>query len=51
MPTEDVEPDCRAVYVGTGLKPKFMIIYADERTWRQRLTTEIEDICRPRRAT
>ena len=50
MATDDARPDCRVVYVGSGRRPKrkilFSVSYEEERTWRQRLATEMEDICR-----
>ncbi len=50
MATDDARPDCRVVYVGSGRRPKWKILFAvsyeAERTWRQRLATEMEDICR-----
>ena len=50
MTTNDAQPDCRVVYVGTERRPrrKFLltVTYEDERTWRQRLATEMEDVCR-----
>ena len=50
MATNDALPDCRVVYVGSGRKPKFGVAFftsfEDERTWRQRQATEMEDVCR-----
>ena len=51
MATNDAQPDWRVVYVGTGRRPRLRILnvglgYEDERTWRQRLATEMEDVCR-----
>ncbi len=50
MATEDNQPNCRVVYVGTGRRPKFRFLvtlsYEDERVWRQRLAAEMEDACR-----
>lgn len=50
MASDNTRPDCRVVYVGTGRRPRrkilFSISYEDERTWRQRLATEMEDVCR-----
>ncbi len=48
MATNDAQPDWRVVYVGTGRRPRLRILnvglgYEDERTWRQRLATEMED--------
>ena len=48
--TNGVQSDCRVIYVGTGRKPKFrlafLISYEDERTWRQSLASEMEEVCR-----
>lgn len=45
-----VQSDCRVIYVGTGRRPRFkmsfFVSYEDESTWRQRLATEMEDVCR-----
>ncbi|MDA0771126.1 MAG: hypothetical protein BZY79_03895 [SAR202 cluster bacterium Casp-Chloro-G4] len=50
MAMDNPQPDCRVVYVGTGRMQtwKFLFLsnYEDERTWRQRLATEMEDVCR-----
>ena len=50
MATNDARPSCRVVYVGTGRRPRrriaLLVIYEDERMWRQRLATEMEDVCR-----
>ena len=51
MATNDAQPDCRVVYVGTGRRPRrriagLTVSDEDERTWRQRLATEMEDVCR-----
>jgi hypothetical protein len=50
MVTNDVQTKYRVVYVGTGRRPRFRILpavfYEDERTWRQRLATEMEEACR-----
>ena len=48
--TNDAQPNCRVVYVGTGRRQRrrfpFLFSNEDERTWRQRLATEMEDVCR-----
>ena len=48
--TNEVQTDSRVVYVGTGRRPRFkisfLVSYQDERTWRQRLAIEMEDVCR-----
>ena len=49
--TNEVQTDSRVVYVGTGRRPRFKIFsflvsYEKERTWRQRLAIEMEDVCR-----
>ncbi len=51
MATNDAQPDCRVVYVGTERRPRRRILNVgvsdeDERTWRQRSATEMEDVCR-----
>lgn len=50
MATDNVQADCRVVYVGTGRRPKlkflFFVWYEEERVWRQRLADEMEDVCR-----
>ena len=50
MASEDTQPDCRVVYVGTGRRPRFKFLfyvsYEDEQIWRQRLASEMEDVCR-----
>ncbi len=50
MAKNDALPDCRVVYVGEGRRArrKFVlpVSYEDERTWRQRLATEMEEVCR-----
>ena len=50
MATNNVQLDCRVVYVGTRRRPRrrflFAVSYEDERTWRQRLATEMEEVCR-----
>ena len=45
-PTNDVQPDCRVLYVGTARGRRFRVLDEDETTWRQRLATEMEDVCR-----
>ena len=50
MTTNDALPDFRVVYVG-GRKSARRIAFLDigeenERTWRQRLATEMEEVCR-----
>jgi len=50
MATNQAQTECRVVYVGTGRRPRLKILlavlYEDERTWRQRLATEMEEACR-----
>ena len=50
MATDDARPNCRVVYVGSGRRANwkflFAVSYETERTWRQRLATEMEDVCR-----
>ena len=51
MATNDVQTEYRVVYVGTGRRPRrripFLVLsYEDDRTWRQRLATGMEDVCR-----
>lgn len=43
--TNDAQPDCRVVYVGTEPRPRLRR-QENERMWRQRLATEMEDVCR-----
>ncbi len=47
---DDAQANCRVVYVGTGRRQRrrfpFLFSNEDERTWRQRLATEMEDVCR-----
>ena len=45
MATNDAQPNCRVVYVG-GRRRRHRILDEDERTWRQRLATEMEEVCR-----
>jgi len=49
LATDDSQPQCRVVYVGSSrkLKSKFAFIptYVDERSWRQELATEMEEVC------
>ena len=50
MAMNDVQLNCRVVYVGTGRRPRFIFLglrlgLEDERAWRQRLATEMEDLC------
>ena len=49
MATDDAQPHCRVVFVGTGRKAThkllFWAMYEGERTWHQRLATEMEDVC------
>ena len=51
MATNDAQPNCRVVYVGRRRRQRFKFLdftsYSeDENTWRQRLATEMEDVCR-----
>ena len=51
MATNDAQLDRRVVYVGTGRRLRFRFLdlrvyREDERAWRQRLATEMEDVCR-----
>lgn len=50
MATDDTRPDCRVVYVGTGRRSRFRVLflssYEEERSWRQRLAAEMEEVCR-----
>ena len=50
MAMSDAQPDCRVVYVGSGRRPRrrflLPVLYEDENTWRQRLATEMEEVCR-----
>ena len=51
MATNDAQPDCRVVFLETGRRARFRFLdfvsYSeDERTWRQRLAPEMEDVCR-----
>ena len=50
MASDDARPDCRVVYVGAGRRPTrkflFAVSYEAERTWRERMATEMEDVCR-----
>ncbi len=51
MAMNDAQPDCRVVYIGTGRRPSrriagLTVSLEDERTWRQRLATEMEEVCR-----
>ena len=51
MATNDTQPNCRMVYVGTERRPRrkiasLVLSQEDERTWRQRTATEMEDVCR-----
>ena len=50
MARDDSQPDFRVVYVGSARRPKFKlafyVTYEDERIWRERLATEMEDVCR-----
>lgn len=49
MVTDGLTPDCRVLYLG-GRRPKWRILFAvsyeEEATWRQRLATEMEGVCR-----
>ena len=50
MATNDAQPNCRVVYVGSGRRRRSGILFfsgnEDEGTWRQRLAAEMEDACR-----
>ncbi len=46
MATNDGQPNCRVVYVGTGRRPRRLFFDEDERTWRQRVAIDMEDVCR-----
>ena len=50
MATNDGQPNCRVVYVG-GRKPwrriaSLPVGVEDDGPWRERLATEMEDVCR-----
>ena len=49
MATDNSQPDCRVFYLGgRRLRWRFLFAasYEEESTWRQRMATEMEDICR-----
>ncbi len=45
MATNDAPSSCRVVFVGTGRRSRGLIGRENERTWRQRLATEMEEVC------
>ena len=49
MATNDAQPGCRVVYVGTGRIPKlilgFPFSYENDVTWHQRQAAEMEEVC------
>ena len=49
MATNDAQPGCRVVYVGTGRIPKYIFgfpfSYEKEVTWHQRQAAGMEEVC------
>jgi hypothetical protein len=48
LATDESQPQCRVVYVGSPRKLKFkfafITIYVDERSWRQELAAEMKEV-------
>lgn len=49
MSTIESQSKCRVIYVGSSRKLKFKFLfltsYEDERSWREQLAAEMEEVC------